>query len=116
MRARERSFFDNDHLMKREFIYKPVSVSTNTELKAMIRASAAPVTAVLQAGEQTGGRGRQNKSFFSPPGGVYFSAAYPLTGAETDVPFFTLLAGLAVCRAMKRKRMDHSACAARWRA
>ena len=95
--------------MKREFIYRPVSVSTNTELKNVIRGSAEPVTAVLRAGEQSGGRGRQNKVYFSPPGGVYFSAAFPLAGDETHVSVLTLLAGLAVCRALE------SACPARYR-
>ena len=87
--------------MHREFLYKENAVSTNSELKAMARASAGPVTAVLQAGEQSGGRGRQNKTFFSPKGGVYFSAAFPLAGDETHVSFLTLLAGLAVCRALE---------------
>ncbi len=87
--------------MNREFIYIPVSVSTNTELKNKIRGSAAPVTAVLRAGEQSGGRGRQNKTYFSPRGGVYFSAAFPLAGDETHVSVLTLLAGLAVCRALE---------------
>ena len=49
--------------MKREFIYRAEVGSTNSELKAMARASDAPVTAVLRAGAQTGGRGRQNKAF-----------------------------------------------------
>ena len=75
----------------------------------MILTSALPVTAVLRAGEQTGGRGRQNKAFYSPQGGVYFSAAYPLTGAEKNVPCITMLAGLAVCRALE------SACPAEYR-
>ena len=87
--------------MKREFIYQPVSVSTNTELKNRIRGSVLPVTAVLRAGEQSGGRGRQNKTYFSPRGGVYFSAAFPLAGDETHLSVLTLLAGLAVCRALE---------------
>ena len=87
--------------MKREFIYKPVCGSTNSELKAAVRASASPVTAVLRAGAQTGGRGRDNKTFFSPAGGLYFSAAFPLTGEETHISFLTLLAGLAACRALE---------------
>ena len=95
--------------MKRDFIYIPACVSTNDELKSLVRGSASPVTAVLRAGTQTGGRGRQNKAFYSPEGGVWFSAAYPLTGKETNVPFLTLLAGLAVCRALE------SACPAPYR-
>lgn len=87
--------------MKREFIYRAEVGSTNSELKAVVRASAAPVTAVLRAGAQSGGRGRQNKAFYSPAGGVYFSAAFPLSGDETNIAFLTLLSGLAVCRALE---------------
>ena len=87
--------------MKREFIYRAEVGSTNSEIKAMARASDAPVTAVLRAGAQSGGRGRQNKAFYSPAGGVYFSAAFPLSGDETHISFLTLLSGLAVCRALE---------------
>ncbi len=84
----------------RNYIYTPVSPSTNGELKEKIYSSGCPVFDVLSADSQTDGRGRLGRSFFSPSGGVYFSAAYPLSGTEKNIPFLTLLAGLAVSRAI----------------
>ena len=46
--------------------------STNTRMKALAREGAVHGT-VLAAREQTGGRGRQGRSFLSPPGGLYLS-------------------------------------------
>ncbi len=88
--------------MKRSFTELRICGSTNTELKQKITASTEPVWDVLSALRQTGGRGRRGRSFYSPAGGVYFSAAYPLTGQETNVPFITLLAGLAVAGTLER--------------
>lgn len=85
----------------RNYVTLPVVGSTNTELKEKIKASSAAVFDVIAALRQTGGRGRLGRSFYSPDGGVYFSAAYPIGGNEKNVPFFTLLAGLAVSRALR---------------
>lgn len=74
--------------------------STNALLKDKIRASSAAVPDVIAAKTQTAGRGRLGRSFFSPEGGLYFSAAYPLTGREINIPFLTLLSGLAVSEAL----------------
>jgi BirA family biotin operon repressor/biotin-[acetyl-CoA-carboxylase] ligase len=93
---------------ERTIRYVSVCGSTNDEIKSLVRASAAPVWDVLCAGSQTGGRGRRGKRFFSPPGGIYFTAAFPLAGDETNAPFLTLLAGLAVCRTLE------TACGARF--
>ncbi len=88
-------------MLRRNFIFIEETDSTNTRLKEKVRRSAGPVFDVLSAARQTGGRGRQGKSFYSPAGGVYFSAAYPLTGDETNLPFFTLLSGLAAAEALQ---------------
>lgn len=82
--------------INRNYIHKAQSVSTNTELKELIKESHEPLYTVIFADSQTGGRGRQGRTFFSPTGGAYFSAAYPLSGSEKNIPFFTLLTGLAV--------------------
>lgn len=79
----------------------PVVGSTNTQLKEKIKSSPGAVFDVIAADTQTGGRGRLGRSFYSPAGGVYFSAAYPIAGNEKNVPFFTLLSGLAVSRALE---------------
>ena len=73
--------------------------STNNDLKAMIRRSSGPVFAVIAAKRQNSGRGRLGRTFVSPEGGIYFSLSFPLTGKEKNIPFLTLLAGLAVSKA-----------------
>ena len=92
--------------MNRTFIFEKTCVSTNTELKEKIRRSKYPVWDVISADAQTGGRGRQGKSFYSPAGGVYFSAAFPLKGLEDHIPFLTLLAGLAAAEALEAFGID----------
>ncbi len=87
--------------MLRNYIYIPHCGSTNTFLKQTVRAAAGPVFSVLSAESQSGGRGRRGKSFFSPAGGLYFSAAYPLPEDTANAPFFTLLAGLAAAETLE---------------
>ena len=87
--------------MTRHYIILAATESTNNDLKARIASADGPVFDVIRAVAQTGGRGRLGRSFFSPPGGLYFSAAFPLTGTETNVPCLTLAAGLCVCRALE---------------
>lgn len=86
----------------REFIFLEKSESTNNDIKLKIRQSAAPLFAVISAKEQSGGRGRLGRSFFSPSGGLYFSASFPLSGEEKNIPFLTLLSGLAVSLAIEQ--------------
>lgn len=86
---------------KREIFSVPVTDSTNNNLKKIIKTSDFPVFSVITAEKQTSGRGRLGRSFLSPEGGLYFSVSYPLTGKETNIPFLTLLAGLAVNKAIK---------------
>lgn len=73
--------------------------STNTYLKALVRNGAGHGTAVV-ADRQTGGRGRQGKTFFSPAGsGVYLSV---FLAPETDkLTLLTTAAAVAVRRAIK---------------
>lgn len=73
--------------------------STNNDIKTVIYSTNAPVFTVIRARTQTGGRGRLGREFFSPEGGLYFSVSFPLTGKEKNIPFMTLLAGLAVSEA-----------------
>ena len=88
-------------MTERTFIHLPATASTNTDLKVRIAAADGPVWDVITAKTQTGGRGRLGRSFFSPPGGLYFSASFPLTGEETNVPCLTLAVGLCVCEALE---------------
>ncbi|MBR3767698.1 MAG: biotin--[Clostridia bacterium] len=75
--------------------------STNNDIKTMIQNANEPVFAVISARSQTGGRGRLGRYFFSPEGGLYFSVSFPLIGDEKNIPFITLLAGLATAEALE---------------
>ena len=81
---------------QRSIIFVPETDSTNNDMKNIIKSASYPVFSVLAAHRQRSGRGRLGRSFISPDGGLYFSVAYPLTGKEANIPFLTLLAGLAV--------------------
>ena len=80
--------------------------STNSEAKR--RLSAVPPgeyrlfhKTVLVAGEQTAGRGRLGRKFYSPCGtGLYFSLVYA-AGSVSDPGKITAVAAVAVCRAIK---------------
>ncbi|MDO3409639.1 biotin--[acetyl-CoA-carboxylase] ligase [Saccharibacillus sp. CPCC 101409] len=75
--------------------------STQTEAENLARAGAPEGTLVV-AEEQTSGRGRQGRVWHSPPGrGVWMSAVLRPEGPLTAVPQLTLLAAVAVCRAIR---------------
>lgn len=75
--------------------------STNTEAKRMV-ADGFFGTCLLLANQQSGGRGRMGRSFYSPgQTGAYFSILYPApTGLDTAVTV-TAAAAVAVMRAIR---------------
>lgn len=60
-----------------------------------------PEGAVVIAEEQTGGRGRWGRSFFSPPGGLWFSLILRPPLQPQAALSLTLLAGVAVAEAIR---------------
>lgn len=75
--------------------------STNNVLKRLA-AGGAPNGYMLFAQEQTAGRGRMGRSFFSPQNGIYMSLLLrPHTPPQRTL-FFTTSAAVAVCRAVER--------------
>lgn len=76
--------------------------STNNYAKAMI-ARGETDAAIVSAAEQTSGRGRRGKSFFSPAGkGVYFSIIIPVDKPMDASVMLTAAAAVAVARAVER--------------
>ncbi|MCH5290559.1 MAG: biotin--[acetyl-CoA-carboxylase] ligase [Treponema sp.] len=90
--------------------------STSTELMRRIGTSGMLCTAdgalsasgqeihklLVATAEQTAGRGRQGRSFYSPAGsGVYFSVAYVSRSGVSNPALFTATAAVGVCRALK---------------
>lgn len=82
-------------------IYYPTIDSTNTEAKRLI-ANGCDDVMLLVAEEQTAGRGRQGKSFYSPAlTGIYMSfVIHPMSKLENAVTA-TTAAAVAVCRAIE---------------
>jgi BirA family biotin operon repressor/biotin-[acetyl-CoA-carboxylase] ligase len=68
-------------------------------------ANGAPDLALVCAEEQTSGRGRGNRRWFTPPGtALAFSLVLrPLPGEEQSVPLFSGLGAMAVCEALEMR-------------
>lgn len=74
--------------------------STNNIAKALARRDP-PGPVLIAADFQTGGRGRQGKSFVSPPGGLYLSVLLPTGGRPArEIVGVTSSAAVAVARAV----------------
>lgn len=88
--------------------YFPRLGSTSDRAVELLNSGAADLTLVV-AGEQTSGRGRGNRSWFSPPGsGLYFSLVL-VPGPAEHGPVYSRLAGysamgaLAVCETLEQE-------------
>jgi BirA family biotin operon repressor/biotin-[acetyl-CoA-carboxylase] ligase len=78
--------------------------STNERARELAAAGATDVLVV--AGEQTGGRGRLDRHWSSPPGGVYASLLRRPDLPPAHAPVFTLAAAVAVTRACREAGVD----------
>ncbi len=82
-------------------IVKNETVSTNLDARELIKKGLYHPTLII-AESQTGGRGRQGKSFISPKGGLYFSLCLNVGKAIETVMGVTSCAAVAVCRAIDK--------------
>ena len=81
--------------------FEPVISSTNTVLKQMAR-EGAPEGLALAAGEQTAGRGRLGRSFYSPSGsGLYLSLLLRPSLEASEAPQLTACAAVAAAEALE---------------
>lgn len=87
----------------REIVICKCVDSTNMEVKRRALEGAGEGLVVL-AEQQTAGRGRRGRTFFSPSGsGIYMSALFrPSPEISKDVVLITTAASVAVCRAVRR--------------
>jgi BirA family biotin operon repressor/biotin-[acetyl-CoA-carboxylase] ligase len=72
----------------------------STQKKAKEIAKEAEPWTVVVAKEQTGGYGRKGNFWYSPRGGLYFSAILPKTKIE-DLQVLTILAAFCVAKILK---------------
>ena len=76
--------------------------STNTIAREL--ALAGVDTALVVANQQTAGRGRMGRQFYSPDGvGIYLSLLFPVRGELADALSVTCAASVSVMRAIKSK-------------
>ncbi len=93
-----RRYLIHDSLQVRVF---PSISSTNTVLK-QLAAEGAPEGLVLAAGEQTAGRGRMGRQFYSPPDtGLYMSLLLRPSMPAADVTGITACAAVAVAQTIE---------------
>jgi BirA family biotin operon repressor/biotin-[acetyl-CoA-carboxylase] ligase len=78
--------------------------STNARARDLAAEGASDV--VVLAERQTGGRGRLDREWASPPGGVYLSLVLRPTLAPSQVPILTLAAAVATARATEGTGVD----------
>lgn len=84
-----------------DVLYYPVTDSTNNEAKKLVNdGSNRPMLIVAE--EQTNGRGRQGKSFYSPPlTGIYMTLVTHPMSKLTNAVTATTAASVAVCKAVE---------------
>lgn len=82
-----------------KLVFLETTASTNDDAKTLLKQGASEGVTVV-AIRQTGGRGRQTKSFFSPDTGAYFSVILKPKKIG-DAAFLTIYAALAVSDAAK---------------
>lgn len=96
----------NTSLVGREVFSYECLESTNNEAKKLAAAGAAEGTVVV-AEEQTGGKGRLSRHFFSPSGkGIWFSVILRPPFLPQEAPKCTLLAAVAVAKAMAEAGLE----------
>ena len=90
-----------------QIFFYPLVDSTNTRAKELI-SEGNNNKMLLVAEEQTNGRGRQGKAFFSPPkSGIYMSFVFhPMSDFSSGVTV-TTAASVAVCRAIESLTDKH---------
>ncbi|MGN1095647.1 MAG: biotin--[acetyl-CoA-carboxylase] ligase [Eubacteriales bacterium] len=81
--------------------------STNNEAKRML-SDGFSGKALIVANEQTSGRGRLGRSFFSPAStGIYFTAIIPFSSSLADASLITAAASVAVIRTIETLTDKH---------
>ncbi len=85
--------------------------STNTDARSLLAEFPEAGTLLLTADRQTGGRGRQGKSFESPEGGLYMTLVMKTGAPLSDVVNVTSCAAVAVTRALAEQGIS---CGIKW--
>ncbi len=96
------SFLPSNHPWAEHLIVEDCLPSTNLELKRLAGAGAPQGTVVI-AREQTAGRGRMGRTYYSQKDtGLYLSCLLRPNCAPTDLMHLTCATAVAVCRAIEK--------------
>jgi BirA family biotin operon repressor/biotin-[acetyl-CoA-carboxylase] ligase len=84
------------------YVYKTID-STNNQAKKMVAEGTAKHGTIITADEQTAGRGRFDRKFFSPAKtGVYMTVVFKPNKNAADTQLITIAAAVSVVRAVKK--------------
>lgn len=87
-----------------DIVYREVVESTNDIARGHVSDTENPT--IIAAHQQTSGRGRLNRDWMGPPGGIYCSLlSYPRL-SPMDAPLVTMVAAVAVARALESQHMS----------
>ena len=87
--------------------------STNEEAKRRARAGA-PEGTLIWAERQSGGKGRQGRSWVSPPGNLYMSVILKPNRPPAETAQLSFVAALAVGEALTALLSDHARLSYKW--
>jgi len=87
-----------------EIDYHETIDSTNRRARDLAEDGASDVAVVAE--RQSGGRGRLDRSWASPPGGIYLSSIVRPDRPLADAPIFTLAAAVATARTAREAGVD----------
>jgi BirA family transcriptional regulator, biotin operon repressor / biotin---[acetyl-CoA-carboxylase] ligase len=84
-------------ILGRDLVHLSVTGSTNDHASSLVESMdiSGPDGTLIIADEQTGGRGRFNRDWISPPGGLWFSLICRTSLSIEKVPSVTLIAAFA---------------------
>ena len=82
--------------------------SCTNDLVRQLAIHSAPAGSCVLADTQTNGRGRQGRSFYSPPGGLYLSMLLRPSLLMQESTFLTIAAAVAICRCSKKNMQSLS--------
>jgi BirA family biotin operon repressor/biotin-[acetyl-CoA-carboxylase] ligase len=87
---------------KDKIIYRHTATSTQNLAISLAKRDPSSDGTVLIAGQQTNGRGRENRKWLSPKGGIWLSVILKPTIPTSTITILPFAAGLAVCDSIKK--------------
>ena len=90
--------------------YKIKCKSTENELTNLLRYSEIKRNQPLAiiSGEQCSGFGQNSRTWVSPKGGIWLSAAYPIFSKEFECQIFNLSLGIKICEMLREENINVS--------